>query len=193
MSQSNPHIAKRTRIYRKLHKWISIPLLVFFALISITGLLLGWKKQAALLPKTQKGISANSAAWIGVDSLQKIAVSYTENTLRLDTEIDRIDIRPQKGIAKFVFAQHFTELQLDCTTGKVLSVAVRNSDLIEKIHDGSVLDLWINPDSETFKLIYTSLVGLGLAGLTLSGFWLWYNPIRMRKKKHSTKAKISAQ
>ncbi len=188
MSQSNPHIAQRTRIYRKLHKWISISLLVFFALMSITGLLLGWKKQAVLLPKTQKGISNNSIAWIGVDSLQKIAVSYAQNTLQLDTEIDRIDIRPKKGIAKFVFAKHFTELQLDCTTGKVLSVAVRKSDFIEKLHDGSILDFWVSTDSEAFKLIYTSLVGLGLAGLTLSGFWLWYNPIRMRKRKRKTRS-----
>lgn len=193
MSQSSPHIAQRTRLYRKLHKWISIPLLVFFALMSFTGLLLGWKKQAVLLPKTQKGTSANSEVWIGIDSLQKIAVSYTKNVLKLDTEIDRIDIRPQKGIAKFVFAQHFTELQLDCTNGEVLSVAVRNSDWIEKLHDGSILDFWINPNSQMFKLIYTSLTGLGLAGLTLSGFWLWYNPIRMRRKKQHPKPKISAQ
>lgn len=180
---SNSKIAKRTRLYRKIHLWIAIPLLLFFFIMGFTGLLLGWKKQAQLLPKTQKGTNIQPENWLSVDSLQKIAKHYTHDSLQKDTNIDRIDIRPQKGIAKFVFQKHYTELQLDCSTGAILSVNTRNSDFIEQLHDGSILDEILPTGTDGFKLLYTSLLALGLIGLSTSGFWLWYNPIRIRKKK----------
>ncbi len=151
-------------------------------LIGATGLLLGWKKQVGLLPKTAKGTTENSVRWISLDSLQRVAAHYARQH-QLSTEIDRIDIRPQKGIAKIVFARHFTELQLDCTTAEILSVSTRRSDFIEKIHDGSILDYWIGADGEHVKLTYTTAASLGLLLLSFSGFWLWYNPIRLRRQK----------
>lgn len=184
MSQKTARIASTTRLYRKLHRWIAIPLFLFLTLVGATGLLLGWKKQAGLLPKTQKGSNMEAQAWISLDSISKIAIRYAEQKLEKSSEIDRIDVRPQKGVAKIVYAHHFTELQIDCASGQILAVNARNSDLIEKIHDGSILDFKLNPDGEQFKLSYTTLVGAGLVLLTISGFWLWYNPIRMRKLKH---------
>ena len=56
MSVETEKIAKNTRIYRKIHKWISVPLFVFMFLIGVTGLLLGWKKTAGILPSTKKGL-----------------------------------------------------------------------------------------------------------------------------------------
>jgi hypothetical protein len=112
-----------------------------------------------------------------------IAQSYSKNTLKKEDEIDRIDIRPQKGIAKIVFAQHFTELQLDCKTGEILSVSTRKSDFIEKIHDGSIVDYFVKTSSDQFKLFYTTAASLSLILLSFSGFWLWYNPIRIKKRK----------
>lgn len=183
MSQKTARIASTTRLYRKLHRWFAIPLFLFLTLIGATGLLLGWKKQAGLLPKTQKGSNLETQTWISLDSISNIAIRYAEQKLKKSPEIDRIDIRPQKGVAKIVYAQHFTEVQIDCATGQVLAVNARNSDLIEKIHDGSILDFKLNPDGEQFKLSYTTLAGVGLVLLAISGFWLWYNPIRMRKIK----------
>lgn len=188
MSQKTTRIAATTRLYRKLHRWIAIPLFLFLTLIGTTGLLLGWKKQAGLLPKTQKGSNMETQAWISLDSISNIAIRYAEQKLKKPSEIDRIDVRPQKGVAKIVYAHHFTELQIDCATGQIVAVNARNSDLIEKIHDGSILDFELNPDGEQFKLGYTTLAGAGLVLLALSGFWLWYNPIRMRKLKHKNAA-----
>lgn len=183
MSQKTARIASTTRLYRKLHRWIAIPLFLFLTLIGTTGLLLGWKKQSGLLPKTQKGSNVETQAWISLDSISNIAIRYAEQKLKKSPEIDRIDVRPQKGVAKIVYAHHFTELQIDCATGQIVAVNARNSDLIEKIHDGSILDFELNPDGEQFKLGYTTLAGAGLVLLALSGFWLWYNPIRMKKLK----------
>jgi hypothetical protein len=183
MSQKTTRIASTTRLYRKLHRWVAIPLFLFLTLIGTTGLLLGWKKQSGLLPKTQKGSNVETKAWISLDSINTVAKAYATNTLKKSAEIDRIDIRPQKGTAKIVFTHHFTELQIDCATGQILAVNARNSDFIEKIHDGSILDFELNPNGEQFKLSYTLIAGLAMILLSISGFWLWYNPIRMRKIK----------
>ena len=183
MTKPVSKLSNSTRFYRKLHKWIAIPLLLFMMLIGGTGLLLGWKKHINLLPKTEKGKSKESADWIKIDSIQSVAKNYATQVLKVSNEIDRIDIRPQKGIAKIVFTEHFTELQIDCQTGEVLAVNTRKSDFIEKIHDASILDFVFGTSSEQIKLTYTTLVSLGLILLSFSGFWLWYNPIRIRKEK----------
>ena len=64
-----------------------------------------------------------------------------------------------------------------------MSVSRRNSDIIEKIHDGSILDFWVNTKNDEIKLFYTTIVSLSLILLSFSGFWLWYNPKRIKKYK----------
>lgn len=176
-------ISNATRFYRKIHKWIAIPLSIFMLLVGISGLLLGWKKQTELLPKTESSISPNNKPFIKLDSLQNIAKTYARNHLKLSDEIDRIDIRPKKGIAKIVFSNHFTELQIDTKSGEILAINTRKSDFIEKIHDGSIIDYFLKNENDNFKLIYTTFTSLGLIILSFTGFWLWYNPIRIRKRK----------
>ena len=183
MSVEIEKIAKNTRIYRKIHKWISVPLFVFMFLIGATGLLLGWKKTAGILPSTKKGSNMEASTWISLDNIQKTAQQFAKDSLKLSTEIDRIDVRPQKGVAKIVFTEHFTELQIDCATGEILSISQRNSDIIEKIHDGSILDFFVKTKNDEIKLFYTTIVSLGLILLSFSGFWLWYNPKRIKKQK----------
>jgi uncharacterized iron-regulated membrane protein len=75
MSQTK-EIAKSTRIYRKIHKWIGSFLFVFFFIISVTGLLLGWKKHSGgiILPKTESGISNDLKTWLSYDSLNTLAI-----------------------------------------------------------------------------------------------------------------------
>lgn len=182
--QASQQIAQSTRLYRKLHKWVAVPLFLFMFLVGATGLLLGWKKQVNLLPKTAKGATEQSTQWVSLDSIQSVARTYAA-LHNLPDEIDRIDVRPRKGVAKIVFTQHFTELQIDCTTADILSAETRTSDIIEKIHDGSILDYWIGQDGEHVKLTYTSGLSLGLILLSISGFWLWYNPIRIRRQKRA--------
>lgn len=153
-------------------------------LIGCTGLLLGWKKNMALLPPTQKGSGITASEWLSLDSIQRIAQDYARDSLQASPEIDRIDIRPQKGVAKIVFLHHFTELQIDCRSGALLSRATRRSDFIEKIHDGSILDYYFKTASDQVKLTYTTIVASGLILLSVSGFVLWNNPRRIRKHKN---------
>ena len=92
-----------------------------------------------------------------------------------------IDIRKDKGMVKFVFVDHFLGVQLDGATGRLLHIEQRRSDIIENIHDGSILDYYFQTKGEPIKLAYTSIMGFALLTFTITGFWLWYGPKRMRK------------
>lgn len=181
--QNRQRQARVLRIFRKIHRVTGALLFVFFFVVAITGLLLGWKKNSNgyLLATSYQGISSHTENWLTVDSLQKKAVYYIDS-LRpgLSSQIDRIDYRPEKGMAKFLFTAHFTALQLDASTGALLHVETRRADFIEKIHDGSVIDHYLRIPSGTFKLCYTTVMGLALLLFTITGFWLWYGPKRMR-------------
>lgn len=176
--------AKLLRIFRFIHRKIAICLFALFFILSTTGFLLGWKKKTGLLAPTQKGISTNHADWLSIDSLHKLAVQYLHDSvnINLSGELDRIDIRPSKGIAKFVFKNHYWGLQMDCSTGRLLLIEKRNSDLIEDIHDGTILDRLFGTD-ESAMLGYTTIMGISLFMLTLTGFWLWYGPKKLRKRR----------
>jgi len=176
--------AKVLRIFRKVHRTTGALLFIFFFFISISGLLLGWKKNSSgyILPETQKGTTADLKQWLPVDSLHTIACStlHSEVSTELSLEIDRIDMRKEKGSVKFVFVDSFYEIQLDGATGNVLSIGKRRSDFLENIHDGSLVDDYLGSEGY-FKLIYTSVMGISLLIFTITGFWLWYGPKRMRK------------
>jgi len=182
--------AKWIRRLRWLHRKIAIFLFVFFLVIAITGILLGIKKQTGLLAPTQEGRSSDLASWLPVDSLQKKAIQFLRDSVspELSPVVDRIDIRPQKGIVKFIFKDHYQALQLDGTTGKLLLIEKRRSDFIENIHDGSLLDKLFGTGKEQVKVSYTLLMGTSLLMLVLSGFWLWYGPKRLRRNRKKTAA-----
>jgi uncharacterized iron-regulated membrane protein len=178
---------KIIRFLRWLHRKLAIALFIFFLLIAVTGVLLGLKKNTGLLAATQKGVSADLSTWMPVDSLQKLAIAYLQDSVSatLSSKLDRIDIRPGKGVAKFIFEGHYTGLQLDGTTGKVLLVEKRKSDFIEDLHDGSLFDNLFGTSDEPVKIGYTTIMGISLFMLVLSGIWLWYGPKIIRRKKRS--------
>lgn len=182
--------AKWLRVFRKVHRATGAALFIFFFFISITGILLGWKKHSdgVILSKTHKGTSSNLKDWLPIDSLHTIANTYLLEHIstELSSEIDRIDIRKEKGIVKFVYADHIWGLQIDGATGKVLHTERRYSDFIEHIHDGSILDDYLGTSNNQLKVFYTTVMGLALLLFTVTGFWLWYGPKRMRRKNTST-------
>ncbi len=183
--------ARIIRIFRKIHRQTAILLFTGFFIMASTGLLLGWKKNSGgmILAETARGTSASLKEWLPLDSLQKNAVLFLYDSVSpaLSPEIDRIDVRPGKGVVKFTFKDHFTGLQIDGATGKVLKKEYRTSDLIEMIHDGSIVDHWLETGNGIFKLIYISLMGVGLLLFTITGFWLWQGPKRLHTKNPATR------
>ena len=178
--------AKVLRIFRKIHRLTGAFLFVFFFIVAVTGLLLGWKKNSGgyIMSKSYSGTTTDLKEWLPIDSLHTLAINYLHDSVsaELSDELDRIDIRKDKGMVKFLFSQHFTGLQLDGSTGKVLHVETRRSDYLEKVHDGSIVDFYLK-GSGFFKLLYTTVMGIALLIFTITGFWLWYGPVYLKKTR----------
>ena len=178
--------AKRIRVFRKAHRTTGIALFLFFIVVASTGLLLGWKKNSdgIILPHTIKGSSTELATWLPIDQLSLIALDTIQQHLnRKSMKVDRIDVRPDKGMIKVTFQDTYWSVQVDGETGKVLQIARRNSDLFENIHDGSIVDNVLGISGGIFKLLFTSVMGFALLTFSITGFWLWYGPKRMRNSR----------
>jgi uncharacterized iron-regulated membrane protein len=179
--------AKIIRIFRKIHRTTGVFLFVFFFFIAISGILLGWKNNSngLILPETKTGSTTSLAQWKPIYSLYNNACFILHDSIspNLSIELDRIDIRKEKGIIKFVFKDQNWEVQLDGATNELLQIGKRHSDFIENLHDGSVLDGWFNTSKDQFKLIYTSIMGFALLVFTITGFWLWYGPKKLKRSK----------
>ncbi|NJC28350.1 PepSY domain-containing protein [Neolewinella antarctica] len=177
MPTRRQHHATWLRRTRRLHRWTGVTLFVFFFVVGVTSVLLGWKKNSEYLqPATRSGTATELTEWLPAAGLLTLAQTALTDSLGSNhpTEIDRLDYRPGKGIVKFLFKDHTWEVQLDGATGALLSIGVRRADLIEQIHDGSIV-------GDTFKVIYSSIMGLATVVFTVSGFWLWYGPKVMRR------------
>jgi uncharacterized iron-regulated membrane protein len=175
------------RSFRKIHRILGAFLFLFFILVAVTALLLGWKKNSngALLPHTLESTSVTRLHPIGLDSVQTLALTtLAREQPGLSTEIDRIDVRPDKGVAKVTFTTHYWEIQVDLYKGRVLQLAKRRSDFIENLHDGSIFDKYFGTNGDIIKLLYTSLMGLALLTFSITGFWLWYGPKVMRRNSY---------
>ncbi len=182
--------AKLLRLARKIHRTSGALLFAFFLLIGTTGFLLGVKKHTGgvILPKSYEGSSLNMKDWLPMDTLHQVAIATLHGIdPTLSTKLERIDARPEKGMVKFVFIHRYIGIQLDLATAKVLHIEQRNSDIIENIHDGSILDYALGTEDEQFKLGYTMIMSTALITFSVTGFWLWYGPKRLRSTKRMTR------
>lgn len=183
MSAKTRTFAKQARWFRKFHRYIAIPLMVFLLLIGISGLLLTWKNELQLNPPTSTVEKTQQP--ISLHNIEEIAQHYADS-LTLDNTINRIDYRPTKGIVKIRFEHHLTEIQINCYTGEVVSAKQRTADLIEMIHDGSIIDFLFKSESENIKLLYSTLTSLGLILLALSGYFMWRKPKQIKRLKRES-------
>lgn len=185
------------KLARKVHRTTGAALFIFFFLVSITGLFLGWKKHSGglILADSFKGRSTDPKDWLPIHNLQEAAIRHAQEKISatISTEIDRIDVRPDKGMVKFVFVEGYWGVQVDLTTGELLHIERRYSDLIENIHDGSYADRVFGTTYGQIKLIYTTILGLALLTFTITGFWLWFGPKRFKKhNRDSLSARIGS-
>ena len=179
-------LARVIRTFRKIHRITASILFLFFFVMAVTGLLLGLKKHSGELiqAKSYRGTSTDFRDWLPMDILYASACNIFRDSISttLPTELDRIDVQKEKGMVKFIFAKGFWGIQIDGATGKLLRIERRRSDLIEKVHDGSIVDYYIGTRNGVFKLIYTIVMGLSLLIFTVTGFWLWYGTKRLRRE-----------
>jgi len=165
------------RSFRVWHRYLGIILLVLILISSVTGILLAWKKNVEIIqPSTQKGESKDLSSFKSIEELSEIAFAelIKKYPTQSNNSVDRLDVRPSKGIVKVLFEEGNWEVQVDGTTGEVKSIAKRHSDWIESLHDGSII-------SDFFKLLSMNILGFGLIIMLITGFWLWYAPRLVRK------------
>lgn len=165
---------------RKIHYWgalaCALPILVVIA----TGLILQLKKEIDWVqPPSQRGEGKNPS--LSFDRILDIAKTVPEAEIKSWADVNRLDVRPGKGIVK-VRAGNRWEIQLDTVSGEILQTAYRRSDLIESIHDGSFFHdkakLWIFLPCAVILLI-----------LWITGIYLFLIPYigkyKRRKKRGS--------
>ena len=159
---------------RRLHRWGALLTALPLLLVIGSGLLLQVKKQVPWVQPAEQRTPVETPA-IGWDLILAAARAMPEAGVTGWGDIDRVDVRPAKGILKVITTSHW-EAQLALADGAVLQTAYRRSDLIEQVHDGSFfgdpVKRWIFLPS-----------GILLFGLWLTGLYLWVLPRLTRRKR----------
>ncbi len=162
---------------RLVHKWASIVIVIPLLVVFGTGILLLTKKEFAFIqPPTAKGESAIPS--IGFDRILSVANTVEKAEINSWSDIDRLDVRPSKGIIK-IRSNNRIEIQIDGRTGDILHVAKRRSDFIESIHDGTFFEksanLWL-----MLPVAITAIL------ISITGIIMFFIPYLSKKKKRRT-------
>jgi uncharacterized iron-regulated membrane protein len=174
------------KLFRDIHHWGSLALMVPLGIMIVAGLFLMLKKDIGWIqPPTQRSaIEIAGPPDTTLLQLYEAAAAIPELEITSWDQFDRIDIRSDRGIAKFI-APNRWEAQIDLVTLEVLSLEYRRSDLFEQIHDGSFFADWV-------KLYVFLPAGVLLLVLWLTGIWLFFLPhVKrwQRRKKRARKAR----
>ena len=159
---------------RRLHRFLAVLSALPVLVVLLTGVLLQLKKEWSWVqPPTQRGSEQRLAAsW---DSILAALRGVPEAEVRSYDDIVRIDARPRRGLLKGQ-CDSGIEVQLDAVTAEVLHVAVRRSDVIEALHDGS----WFHPSAKLWVFLPAALA---LCVLWVTGVHLWLVPHLVRRRR----------
>ena len=163
------------KFWRQVHYWLSLAVFLPAGVMFVAGGFLMLKKEIEWIqPGTERGAVEAQLPEASFNEMLAAARAHPEAGINEWSDIDRIDLRVDKGMAK-LRANSGWEVQVDTKTAEVLKVAYRRSDLIESIHDGSFF-------SDAVKLYIFLPTGVLLVIMWGTGIYLFLLP-RMRKKK----------
>lgn len=161
---------------RKLHRWGAIVAVAPIAVILVTGLLLLLKKEVSWIqPPTMRG--SGDTPTVAFAEILEAAKTAPGAGIAGWEDVDRLDVRPEDGVVK-VRGKNRMEVQLDATSGEILHVGRRRSDLIESIHDGS----WFYAGAKLWIFLPCAVI---LFGLWCSGVYLWLLPLWVRRRRQA--------
>ncbi|MEL7491976.1 MAG: PepSY domain-containing protein [Pseudomonadota bacterium] len=167
-------------LLRKIHHWGSLIIMAQMGLVIGAGLVLSLKKEIDWIqPPTIKGEARDAIPSQSIEDLFEIAKSDARLALSDWRDLSRVDIKPGKGVVKFVSANNW-EMQIDTETGAILQVAFRRSDIIESLHDGSFFADWV-------KLYIFFPSGVILMVLWGTGIYLFFLPHLKRARRRAQK------
>lgn len=165
------------RSARTWHRKVASLLFIFFFIISITAILLGWKNLFATniykIEGNQKMAESSMRDWLPLDSLKGIAILAFREKILIEKELkpESINARLDKSFIRFSFGNEYN-VQLNALTGELQSIDKRAPEWILHLHSGELFDDWLG--IKIFKKAYPTVLGLSLFFLTLSGFWMWF-------------------
>ena len=165
---------------RKIHYWAAVACAIPIVIVIVTGVLLLLKKEFSWIqPSTVK----TEAKIPTIEFSEVIGNLKQQSGILSWKQIDRIDVRPSKGVMKIQLYDS-TEVQMHIQTGEILNIAVRRSDLIESIHDGSFFHdkakLWLFLPSAVLLLI-----------LWITGIYLFVITEFAKRRSRNKKSKIN--
>jgi len=162
------------RLNRKAHYWGSVIIAIPLLIVLGSGIILMVKKQLPWIqPQTIKGVA--KVPELTFEQILQISSTVPEGNITTWKDIDRLDVRPKKGVVK-VRAKNHMEIQIDNKTGDILQAQYRRSDLIEAIHDGS----YFHEHAKLWVFLPASIILLFLWG---SGMYLFAQPYLSRRRK----------
>ncbi len=166
---------------RKLHRIGAIIIAVPFLVVLITGLLLQVKKDVTWVqPASQEGISTIPS--ITFQQILEASKTIPEAQISSWDDIDRLDVRPDKGMVK-VRANNHWEIQIDTHNGDILQVEYRRSDIIEAMHDGS----WFADAAKYWIFLPTGIIVLVL---WVTGIYMYFIPALNKRRNTKRLARI---
>tara|TARA_Y100001968_G_scaffold108836_1_gene98434 strand:+ start:290 stop:718 length:429 start_codon:yes stop_codon:yes gene_type:complete len=138
-----------------------------------SGIMLQLKKQSNWVQPNVEITSSSKPVML--QAYLDAAKSVEEANVSSWEDIERIDIRPNKGIAKLKSKNNW-EIQIDIETAEIYAKNFRRSDIIESIHDGSFF-------SEVVKYGWFLPSGILLLILSLSGIYMFFIPILKKRNR----------
>ena len=143
-------------------------------MVFITGVLLLTKKEFDFIqPPTTRG--ENTIPTIGFPQVLSVASTVEQAEISSWDDIDRLDVRPSKGIIK-IRSQNSIEIQIDSVTGEVLQVAKRRSDFIESIHDGT----FFQKNANLWLMLPVAITAITVA---ITGIIMFFIPYVRRRRR----------
>lgn len=168
---------------RRVHYWLYLLVVLPFLMVTVTGLLLIWKKEMPWVQPTEAKTTAKDTMVVSFDTILALARTQPQLAVQSWADVSKLEVRPHKGIIKLI-AENGWELQLNSHTGAVLHLAYRRSDWIEALHDGSYF-------GAKHTVFFAS--GVGMLLLLVTGTVLFLHPrlVHLRRRMKRKRANVS--
>lgn len=166
------------RFLRSLHKVAGLAGSLFLILIALTGFVLALKSVLPGVRPPTRGGSHEGAfgQFLHPDQAVQAAIGAGLPGLQSLEDVDRLEIHAGKGIYKVLSKEGYHEVQVDGGSGKVLSISRRNDQLMEDIHDLSILH-------PVLRITLLPVVAAVLLLLGISGVVMYFTPV-LRRARH---------
>jgi uncharacterized iron-regulated membrane protein len=168
------------RVFRTLwllHRWVGVAVGVLVMVTAASGLLLLVKKRFAWIqPPVVRGAEGTPEQLRPLADVYRAVFALELPELRTEADIARIDFRPDQRVHKVVSVKGDLEVQVCAVTLRTSPPAVRRSDWLERLHDGSWAGDWMHG-------VVMPLFALCVLLLASTGYVMWAWPKLARRRR----------